>query len=356
MAARRSSFLAVALLTLAAADGAAQQPLPMPVYEDLNQAIIEGQVVPASLALASAADALVPAMDAYCAAPGADALDSVRMAFHETYDRWMAVAWVNFGPQALQMRPMRLHFWPDGRNTLGRQLAGVLNMPREDLLEQATLAEASVALQGLPALERLLFDDAMATDDAYACALAVAIAANVRTIATNLAAEWGEPERRAETLPDDATLTANLFQAINEHFALILTRKMGPVLGNSADQARPRLAENWRSERALRNITINVSALLGVMENSDATGFADILRDQAGDDATAAALVGALEEALAIGQRLEGQPVADLVVDESARAELFRMGDAIHTARQLWAGRVGPVMGLSIGFNSLDGD
>ena len=357
MPAKRRLFPAIVLLTLLnASGGATQEPLPTAVYADLNQAIIQDRIMPANQALASAADALTPAMAAYCAAPDADALEGVRAAYHDTYDRWMAVAWVNFGPQAVLMRPMRLHFWPDSRNTLTRQLAGVLSAPRDDLLEPATLADASVALQGLPALERLLFGATPVAEDDYACDLAVAIAGNVQDIAADLAAGWTDPDQLAQTLPEGAALTANLFQAVNEHFVVILTRKMGPVLGNSAEQARPRLAENWRSGRAVRNIAMNLTALLGVVENGDALGFADVLRDRAGGADTAAALVGSLEQALAIAQRLEGQPIADLVADETARADLFRMGDAINMARQIWAGEVGGTMGLSVGFNSQDGD
>lgn len=126
-------------------------------YAELNDAIITHQIAPAHEAFAIAARDLAAALDGYCVTE-TSGLDTVFDAYHDTYDGWMAVSWVNFGPQSLFMRPVRVHFWPDSRNTVGRQLAGVLNEPRDDLLDPEVLASASVALQGLPALERLLFE------------------------------------------------------------------------------------------------------------------------------------------------------------------------------------------------------
>ena len=357
MSAKRS-YLAAALAPLLTVPAAAvaQQPLPDAVYDDLNQAIIRDQIAPVTVALATEADALAAAMQTYCAAPGTDSLDAAQAAFHAVYDRWMTVSWVNFGPQVLLMRPMRLHFWPDSRNTLGRQLSGVLNTPREDLLEQETLAQASVALQGLPALERLLFEETPVAGDDYACDLAVAIAGNVQGIAAGLAAGWNDADHLAATLPDGAALTTNLFQSVFEHLELIVTRKIEPVLGASAEDGRPRLAENWRSERALRNIVMNLTAMSGALENADATGFTDVIRDEAEQPQTAAALVGSIEEALTIARSLEGRPVAEILADEAGRADLIRLAAAVDTARGLWMSEVGAALGLSVGFNRLDGD
>ena len=357
MSAKRYLAAVVAVLPLLTVPpGGAQQPLPDAVYEDVNQAVIRDQIVPAAEAMAAAADGLEADLQAYCAAPDASRLERARAAFHAAYDRWMTLGWVSFGPQALHMRAVRMHFWPDSRNTLGRQLAGVLNAPREDLLELQTLSQASVALQGLPALERLLFDATPISDDDYACELAAAIAGNVQAIAAELAAGWGDSGRLASELPGGAALTANLFQSVHEQLELIVTRKIVPVLGENPADARARSAENWRSERAVRNIVVNLTAILGVLENGQAMGFADVLRDHADRPDVAAAIVEALEQALAIARSLEDRPIADLVEEEAARADVWRMAAAIDLARKLWSTEVGEALGLTIGFNRLDGD
>ena len=341
-----------------AAPGAvpAQEPLSEAVYADLNDAVIQHQIVPAHAAFADAAAALAAALDAYCPAPDAEGLAQARAAYHATYDGWMAVAWVDFGPQILFMRPMRVHFWPDSRNTLGRQLAGVLSTPREDLLDPEVLAGASVALQGLPALERLLFEGTPAADDPYACDLALGIAGNVRSIAADLAAAWADGQGAAGLPPDAASLASSLYQAVYAHLELIVTRKIAPAAGNSAEEARPRLAENWRSQRAIRNIAANLEAMLTVIDNGAQTGFADVLRDAAGAPEAADRLVELLQEASAVAGSLTDRPMADLVTDPDGRAALMELAAAVDTAREIWAREAGDALGVTIGFNSLDGD
>ena len=308
-AARRSVAALLSFLALGAA-ASAQQPLADAVYNDLNDAVIRHQIAAGSAEFAAAANDLVEAISAYCAT-GADAdLATAHTVFHAAYDRWMAIGWVNFGPQTLLMRSVRVHFWPDSRNALGRQLAGVLTSPRPDLLEPPVLGRASVALQGLPALERLLFEATPVADDAYACDLAVAVAGNVQGIAADLSASWADDDQLASVLPAGAALAANLFQSIHDQLELIVARKVAPVLGETAADARPRLAENWRSGRAMRNIAVNLAAVLGVVQNGDATGFADVLRESAGRPDAAAAVSDALEEAVASAPIVDGCGIA----------------------------------------------
>ncbi len=324
-------------------------------YAELNDAIITHQIAPAHEAFAIAARDLAAALDGYCVTE-TSGLDTVFDAYHDTYDGWMAVSWVNFGPQSLFMRPVRVHFWPDSRNTVGRQLAGVLNEPRDDLLDPEVLASASVALQGLPALERLLFEGDGLAPESYTCALGIAIAANLEAIGADLGAAWSDPEAPAAALPDDAALTVTMFQAAFEQLELILTRKLAAPLGESADQARPRLAENWRSGRALRNIGVNLATLRDLTENGDQTGFADLLRDAPGGVDIADRVIAELDAAIALAELLRDQPIDQLVADPDQRANLVTLGQHVAEARRIWADEVGPALNLNLGFNSLDGD
>ncbi|MEM7445567.1 MAG: imelysin family protein [Pseudomonadota bacterium] len=333
----------------------AQVELTEEAAAELTGAIISDQIAPAHQAFAAAAGNLSNTVADYCDAGTGD-LEEVRATFHETYDGWMAVSWVNFGPQSLFMRPIRVHFWPDSRNSLGRQLGGLLREPREDLLDPETLASASVALQGLPALERLLYGDEPLGEAAYTCQLAVAIADNVESIGSDLAEAWSDQEQLDGILSLDVALASTMFQTIYEQFELIVSRKLAPAIGATVEEARPRLAENWRSGRAIQNIAANLQALLGVIENGQETGFADLLRtNDAGAD-IANDLVTELDAALALAWMLQETPIADLVSDDDARAELITMGEHINAAREIWATEVGAGLGLNIGFNSLDGD
>lgn len=342
-------------LGLMTATAVAQTAPDDATYAALNDAIIEGQIAPAHQAFAVASQNLAGALDGYCLTATGD-LDAVIDAYHDTYDRWMAVSWVNFGPQSLFMRPVRVHFWPDSRNSVGRQLAGVLSEPREDLLDPEVLASASVALQGLPALERLLFEGDGLSPESYTCALGVAIAANLEAIGADLSAAWADPDAPAAALPDDAALAVTMFQAAFEQLELILTRKLAGPLGESADEARPRLAENWRSGRALRNIAVNLATLRELTENGDQTGFADLLREAPGGADIADRVIAELDAAIVLAEPLRDRPIAQLVTDPDRRADLVALGNHVAEARRIWSDEVGPALNLNLGFNRLDGD
>ncbi len=367
MAARSPLALATAALAglavfAAASPGPAEEPPSPDALEALNQAVMQDRILPGNQAVAEAAGGLAAALETHCAGPDAASLEGARAAFHAVYDRWMAVAWIGFGPQVQLMRSMRVHFWPDGSNTLTRQLARLLDTPREDLLDPAVLGDASVALQGLPVLERMLFaDPPPVAEVGYACDLAVAIAGNVQSMATDIAGAWADPGRRLQALPEGAMLTASLYQSVYEHLVLIGERKLMPVLGDAPADARPRLAENWRSARAMANIAANLTAVLGVVENGEGLGFADLLRDrpdqEVADQAAATTkLVDALETALSIAQDLQGRPMADLVAETASYDALANLVEAVAVAREIWARDVGAALGLTIGFNRLDGD
>src|SRR3546814_8760499 len=58
--------------------------------------------------------------------------------------------------------------------------------------------------------------------------------------------------------PKDATL--DLFKSLYTAVELIADHELARPLGGSIDQARPHLAEAWRSQRSMRNIVINLKA------------------------------------------------------------------------------------------------
>ena len=71
-------------------------------------------------------------------------------------ETWVASSMFQLGPIGDENRGLRIEFWPDANNNVPRAVEQML--ARDDALTADTLARQSVAAQGLPALERLLFD------------------------------------------------------------------------------------------------------------------------------------------------------------------------------------------------------
>ncbi len=150
--------------------------------------------VPRFKAVASAAHAQADAWTKFCAAgPRADT-SALKKSFNDLADAWAKVEFVRIGPAAVALRVERFNWWLDRTGATGKALSAMLAAP--DALAPDKLASGSVAGQGLPVIERLLYDkDAI---DAPRCAVGVAVRA------------MGRPPSRTPSSPIGRRRTARL--------------------------------------------------------------------------------------------------------------------------------------------------
>jgi predicted lipoprotein len=138
---------------------------------------------------------LAAAVHATCKSDGAD-LGKAKAAFADTVRAWGGLDFIRFGPVSREHRLERIFFWPDPRGFANRQVNGLLAAKKPGLLEPGALTKQSVAVQGLTALEILLFDEknplGSGADEAarYRCELAAAIGENLHSVASEIAAGW----------------------------------------------------------------------------------------------------------------------------------------------------------------------
>ena len=86
--------------------------------------------------------------------------NAVKQDFADTVLAWAAVEFLRFGPMSQIGRPERFDFFPDPRGVTQRQVGALVAKRDATALDPATLAKKSAAVQGLAALEVLLYDDA----------------------------------------------------------------------------------------------------------------------------------------------------------------------------------------------------
>ena len=156
--------------------------------------------------------------------------------------------------------------------------------PRRDeaLLDPVRLAGKSVAVKDLQALERLLFE---VPRDEYTCGLAHTIALFQSEIAAAIHDEWTREGgfRHAalsaggdsDVYAEDSEVAGDVMRALAESLSVVASRKLAAPLGKSAEAAKPKRAESWRSGRSLRNVGLNLETLRAVVETPG--GFADLL-------------------------------------------------------------------------------
>lgn len=331
------------------------------VYNRLNRAAVEQHILPRYESFARQAEALDSTARTFCASPRQELLPALQKSYHAIVDSWQSIQHVRFGPVDLFFRSQRIAFWPDPRNTIGKQMAELLSKRVHANLQAQSFSGGSVAIQGLPALERLLFGQAAeklghADEEAvFRCRYISAIAANLAEISQDTLTEWtnrfaiqltstGGNNTRYRT-PKEATL--ELFKSLYTAVELVTDHKLARPLGASAEVARPRLAEAWRSERSLKNIRLNLEAA----QNLYQIAFSSAVSDRALDDSIGKAFSDALKAAGAISQPLERA-----VQDKSARPTVERLAAASLTLKRLLVQRLPQALDIPVGFNALDGD
>ena len=152
--------LALVLLILAGTASALRaQDIAAADYARVNAALVEHHALPRYERLATATNAFAAEAEAFCAGPSDDGRARLRERFHEAMDTWMGVQHLRFGPVDLLMRSYRFYFWPQARGKVDDAVADIVAAGEDDSAFAARIGRANVAIQGLLAVEVLLYDE-----------------------------------------------------------------------------------------------------------------------------------------------------------------------------------------------------
>ncbi|HUV32366.1 MAG TPA: imelysin family protein, partial [Devosiaceae bacterium] len=202
-----------------------------------------------------------------------------------------------------------------------------------------------------------------------ACDLLQAVTRNVDGIAAGLAADWSGGRidfRRAISRPGATNLyykshkeaALGFFQSLHDGLQAITDTRVKPVLGATLAAARPRLAEAIPSRRSARNIAISLAGLealyLSEGRNKDTAGFTRLVRSQ-GHAKLDALMRRAFKLTLATARGI-GKPLDVAVRDKRLRPRVAKLLLQVRALKQIVRTRLAPALGLTVGFNALDGD
>jgi len=316
---------------------------------------IEHHVVPRYTVLASRISDMNAAAQSFCTSPSSDRLLAMREAFSAAYLSWMSVQHIRFGSALEGDAHYRFQFWPDKHGQGAKQIRRLI-LADTPVPEAMELAEGSVALQGFPALERVLFadDKALLAGDAKAtrrCALIRSISANLKSLSQTVLGRWTENR----VVGSDAAL-GEIVRVYLEQLQTITELKIKRPLGKSREAARPKRAEAWRSSLSFAAIEANLKALRAVYSGEGGwSGFAPFL---ASDEETQS-MASAIEEHFAYGAKVvSGQPstLRETVQSEDGRRTLAALIGTVDEIREFSFAVLPEALGVTLGFNSLDGD
>lgn len=340
-------------------------------YAQVNAAVVAQHVLPRYEALAGAAKALDAATEVHCAQPGGDGLEELRTRYRATMDAWMGIQHLQFGPIELFQRGYRLYFWPRGQGRIADAVEELLAARDDSRFADDAFRKASVATQGLPAMEQLLYSEARvfgASGQAqWRCRLLTAISANVRDMTAEILADWqggrvafarsmAEPEPETGYFGSHKDGTLELFKSFYTGLQLIADARLSPVVGRTIEQARPRMAESRLSERSLRNIVLSLEALQALyLGENNGQGLGALVVQSGSDEKLDPLMRRAFEKTLETARAIV-PPLAEAVTDPARRAQVETLRTQATAMKQIVETRMATALGLGVGFNALDGD
>lgn len=313
--------------------------LTLPAFADV-QAVVDDHILPGYARLADETAELAAAAQDDCSP------DGLTSAFHAAYDAWISISHINFGPLEDQALTLSMSFWPDPKNRTGKALARLASNADPIVDDPQAFQDVSAAAQGLTALERLLYEPQPDAD--YACRLTRAIATGLAQKSQTLNAAWPEFAEQMLTAGDDGNTRFQsepearrvVYTALSTGLEFLHDQRLGRPLG-TFDRPRPRRAEAWRSERSLRHVELQLAALerlAAAMTDADlgvtSATFAD-----------AQARADALED-----------PALQGVAQPAERFKVEVLQQAVRAVQVAVIDEIGAPLGITAGFNALDGD
>lgn len=323
--------------------------------------LVDAVIIPAHEQFQSTAAATVGSVKTLCASPSAEALSTSRSDFRSLVTDFSAIELYRFGPAREDNRIERLFFWPDRRGVTLRQVQGLLGKEDDSAITVETLKEKSVAVQGLPALEFILFgtgSDELAETAGYRCAYGLAIAGAIATVADDLAEGWRGSFRETltRTGPDNPRYRSSeealqdILQAAAEQLEFTLAFKLG-VVGSTVGEGRPKRAPFWRSDTTIPAMVANLEAVRTLLRPSLAALLAEV-------EVLASSADFELSQSTRALQLVGDAPAGFLAAagDADQHRRLVFAKSPLAAAGRLLAERIPGSLGLIQGFNSLDGD
>ena len=325
---------------------------------------IEDAIRPGFAAYSETTAALRGEIDALCGTPSEATLNAARDGFAAVVAAWSRIEFYRFGPLMKENRTDRILFWPDRKGIGLRQVQAILSEPDWDAFDPETLSGKSVAVQGLGALEFLLYgteSERLATIEAdFRCNYALSIATLLASTAAQMSAEWNDPDGiSARMMRPDAANTdyrdtpevlTELVGVMAHGVEAIRDQRILPFLGRDGEAGKPKSALFWRSKLTVASILGNFSGLRDLLVNSDIWEYAPTEQFRIGTEA-----IAEFERVAAEAGKVTGT-TEEALADPVQKAALGEIVTASQTLGRLTGEELPAALGLSVGFSSLDGD
>jgi len=333
-------------------------------------------IVPLYAALDAQAQQQVEQSQAFCLAEETaqqDLQQRLQQQWRATMTAWARVQPVGFGPVEDGNWRWKIQFWPDRKDITRKKVEALIH--GEDVLNAERVASASVSVQGLAALEYLLFDErgsdlALYQQNARRCQLLQAIAVRVQQVTFQLLNDWSgekgvsgyadkfaQPGADNALYPDANAALADLLDTLVVGTEVVKRNKLGLPIANGKDvsRAKPYRLEAWRSQYSLALMRASTATLEQLYRGNGGFALTNYLAEHKAVDG---ALLQAIDDAfIAVNAQfllLEG-PLFTQIKQPEYYAQLVELHKRLSVLQRNLS-KLPDSLGISLGFNSNDGD
>lgn len=276
---------------------------------------------------------------------------ALRLSLQNGMLAWASASALGFGPTEADNRAFALGFWPDPRGKTPKALRKLI-LDNDPIIDSAKgYTDASIATRGFYALEYMLFDPNfrdIGTAE-YRCALIQRQAADIARTVDAIHKGWDSYTdyliNPSETGPyrTQSEVQRELFKGISTALEFTSGARLGRPLG-SFDKPRPKRAEARRSGLSLSLVaaSLNSPMDLAVALSADDPELSAQLKERFGK---------IKQMALDLDD-----PSLSGVSGPASRFRIEALKQQIDELRTMLTEELGPHLGVSAGFNSLDGD
>lgn len=235
-------------------------------FKESNATYVDHHIYPRTEAFTKAAFKFRELTLLTCRMSGQQQQDMLKDNFQEVVAAWQAMQHLRMGPLSDYDQLHRLQFWPDKRNKVAKGLANLeKKQAANEYIDEQKIAFGSVAAQGFPIFERIIYQDSVGIST-QRCEILRAVAANIFSISKSVHEGWTDPEygyggemkftlAENELYTDELSVTADLFTNLWSALQWVEDMKLRAPLREEAKKAKPRRMENWRSERSFKNLS-----------------------------------------------------------------------------------------------------
>lgn len=283
-------------------------------------------------------------------------LKDIRNKLKALYLSWAYIQHINFGPISFLKRRERFQYWPDKHNVAGKQLRRLINN-QQSLPTTEELSKKSVGIQGLPALETLIFSRSGQLSSRQ-CELALSISENLNNIAVENYQLWTSPpadfineftidKYKQGIFSSEADLANTLLNSLTTQLSVIEVIKLPDF--SAKKKINHRKLEAWKSQLSLALIKQNLISL----KSHYSYTFHPVMKNR--NRQQSMAILEKFTEAITITSSLT-MPLSSAIKDASEKIMVTQLKQTISELNIMIKSTLKNHLNISTQFNALDGD